>query len=106
MKYDEGKPPIHLVPVDTITAAAKVFGFGAQKYGEWNWRDDIPNTSYGRTYSSIQRHLTSWFSGEENDPESGLSHLDHALTQLMILKMQTLENTNPDMDTRYVSKSK
>ena len=106
MKYDNGKAPIHLVPPETILAAAKVFGFGAEKYGEWNWRNDVDNTSYGCTYSSLQRHLMAWYSGEDTDPESGLPHLDHALSQLMILKMQTLETTNKEMDNRYVPNSK
>jgi len=102
MKYDNGKAPINLVPTECIIAAAQVFGFGAQKYSEWNWRDDVDNTSYGRTYSSLQRHLMAFWSGEDIDPEFGLPHLDHALTQLMILKMQTLETTNHEMDNRYV----
>lgn len=99
MKYDEGKPPIHLVPAECIVAAANVFGFGAEKYGENNWRHDVGNTSFGRTYSSIQRHLNSFWSGEDIDPESGLHHIDHAISQLMILKMQTLEG--PEMDDRF-----
>ena len=102
MRYDNNKAPIHLVPVEAIASAAKVFGFGAQKYGEWNWRDDIDETTWTRTYSSIQRHLMAWNSGEDLDPESSLPHLDHALSQLMILKMQTLEATNLEMDNRYV----
>lgn len=106
MKYDQGKAPIHLIPSEVILSMAQVLGFGAEKYGENNWRDDINETTWGRTYSSIQRHLTSFWSGEDLDPESGLSHLDHALTQLAILKMQTLECTNKEMDTRYVRKSK
>jgi len=99
MKYDKGKPPIHLVPPECIIGAANVFGFGAAKYGENNWRYDVSNTSYGRTYSSIQRHLNAFWSGEDIDPESGLPHIDHAITQLMILKMQTIEG--PEMDDRY-----
>ena len=106
MKYDQGKAPIHLVPPECIESAAKVFGFGADKYGAWNWRDDVNDTTYGRTYSSLQRHLMAWYSGEDIDPESGLPHIDHALSQLMILKIQTLETTNKEMDTRYVPKNK
>jgi hypothetical protein len=34
MKYDNDKPKIHLVPPEAIIEAAKVFGFGAEKYGE------------------------------------------------------------------------
>lgn len=103
MKYDEGKERINLVPTDVIKASARVFAFGADKYGENNWRDDIPTTEWVRTYNSIQRHLMSWLEREDTDPESGLPHLDHALTQLMILKMQTLYG--PDaMDNRYGEK--
>lgn len=104
MKYDNGKPPIHLIPTEAIVSIAQVLGFGAQKYGENNWREDANITKWGRTYSSLQRHLTSFWGGEDTDPESGLSHLDHALTQLMILKMHTLETTNPDMDNRFKHK--
>lgn len=101
MKYDEGKAPIHLIPPEAIIAMARVLGFGANKYDENNWRRDSSTTKHSRTYSSIQRHLNAYWSGEDNDPESGLSHLDHALTQIMILKMHTLES--PEMDDRYTT---
>jgi hypothetical protein len=101
MKYDQGKAPIHLIPSEAIISMANVLGFGAEKYGENNWRQDVNETTYGRTYSSLQRHLNAFWSGEDTDPESGLPHLDHALTQLMILKMQTIETTNPEMDNRF-----
>ena len=104
MKYDDGKPQLDLIPVEALIGASKVLGFGADKYGRWNWRDDVDETTYGRTYASLMRHLTSFWSGEDIDPESGLPHLDHALSQLMILKIQTLETTNPEMDNRYVRK--
>lgn len=105
MKYDSGKDRINLVPPDVIRAVSKVFAFGADKYGENNWRDDMVNTSYVRTYNSIQRHLLDWLEGIDNDPESGFPHLDHALTQLMILKMQTLYSPS-EMDDRYKGPNK
>ena len=91
MKYDEGKPKIHLVPPEAIIEAARVFGFGAEKYGKNNWRQDIHKFPVSRHYSSIQRHLMAYMMGEDNDPESGLPHLSHALTQMMILVMTTKE---------------
>lgn len=106
MKFDNGKAPIHLVPPEVITSMATVLAFGAEKYGENNWRQDVDVTTWGRTYSSMQRHLNAFWSGEDTDPESGLPHLDHALTQLMILKMQTLETTVPEMDNRFKKDSK
>ena len=100
MKYDSQKPPIHLIPPEIIAGMADTLRFGAEKYGEHNWRDDMKETKWGRTYSSTMRHLLSFWDGEDLDPESGLNHLDHALTQLMILRMQYKYAKN--MDDRYV----
>ena len=99
MKFDEGKAPLGLIPPEVLFDIAKVFGFGAQKYGVNNWRTDSKNTSWIRTYSSIQRHLNAWLSGEDIDPESGQSHLAHAATQIMIL--MTYQREHPECDDRY-----
>ena len=101
-KFDQGKPPIHLVPTKAVSDAAYVFGFGAKKYGENNWREDTDVMPYSRHYSSIQRHLMAWFSGEDFDPESGLHHLDHALTQIMILKTSVDFGNQDQIDDRYI----
>lgn len=90
---------MHLIPADVLTSVAEVFTFGAQKYGDNNWRHDVDTTSYGRTYSSTLRHLNAFWSGEDIDSESGLHHIDHAITQLMILKIQTIEG--PSQDDRF-----
>ena len=99
MKYDEEKPPLALIPPECLIEIAKVFGMGAKKYGTHNWRYDVGDTSYSRTYSSIQRHLQAFWQGEDDDPESGESHLAHAATQIMILMIQTKEG--PEMDDRW-----
>jgi len=96
MKYDDGKPPMHLIPPEVLPGIAHVFGYGAKKYAVNNWRKDLDDTSFGRTYSSVLRHLNTWWSGEDIDPESGLHHIDHALTQLMILRIQTMEGQVAD----------
>ena len=98
MKFDDGKERISLVPTECIKDAARVFAFGANKYGPNNWREDIPVTEWVRSYDSIQRHMMAWLDGEDNDPESGLPHLDHALTQMMILKMHVKYGA---IDNRY-----
>lgn len=99
MKYDQGKPQMGLIPPEALFQIATVFGFGAEKYGVNNWRKDGTNTSWIRTYSSIQRHLNAWLSGENLDPESGQSHLAHAATQLMILMIH--QHEHPECDDRY-----
>ena len=83
VKHDEDKPRVDLVPVNGILAAARAFGYGAEKYTPWNWANGL---AWLRLYGAILRHLFAWAAGEDKDPESGLSHLDHALASLMMLQ--------------------
>jgi len=94
-KNDTGKPRVDLVPPGAILAAARVFTFGADKYGAHNWNKGILTS---RLYAAVQRHLLAWWNGEDLDLESGLSHLDHALTGLMMLEWTARQR--PDMDDR------
>ena len=100
MKYDDGKPPLALIPSEALIEIAEVLGFGAEKYGPNNWREDIDKTKWSRSYSSLQRHLNAFWSGEDTDPESGLSHLAHAATQVVILMVKQREG-NINQDDRY-----
>jgi hypothetical protein len=71
----KGKAPLeYLVPtMDELDAA--VHKHGADKYGKFNWRiDEILATTY---VGAMRRHLKSWISGEDLDPESGKPHLTH-----------------------------
>jgi hypothetical protein len=54
-KYDSGKAKMHLLPPKALLEVAKVLTFGADKYGEENWRDvaDAQN----RYASASLRHL-------------------------------------------------
>ena len=76
IKKDAGKPPIHLVPRELIEGAARAYAFGAAKYDAWNYRKP-PGLAVTRLMDSCLRHALAWLDGEENDPESGLCHLDH-----------------------------
>ena len=44
------------------------------------------------------RHLIAWSNGEDNDKESGLSHLGHAACNIMFLLH--MKKYRPDMDDR------
>lgn len=56
---------------------------GALKYGRSNWRAAGVRASV--YHASTLRHLMAWFEGQDNDPDSGLPHLAHALAGLAIL---------------------
>ena len=95
-KFDLNKAPVDLVPPTFIESVATVLGFGAIKYGRDNWRNGL---EYGRTYAAALRHLYAWWQGEDFDKESGLHHLDHAITNLMFLKEWS--NTGRGTDNRF-----
>jgi hypothetical protein len=79
---DPKKPPMSLVPPELLTETAKVLGYGASKYARGQW---MRGMSFSSPLDAMQRHLTAWAQGEENDPESGLPHLGHAACCLAIL---------------------
>ncbi len=100
IKHDQGKAQWHLVPLHYLEGMVKVMMAGATKYSPHNWRAGMPHS---QPYNALQRHLAAYQSGQDNDPETGLPHLDHALCCLLFLKAFTVDY--PDKDDRYVPKS-
>lgn len=77
------KCPMHLLPPIALNRAAWAHGHGANKYGAWNWRESgVKCSTY---YAAILRHLTMWADGEDNDPDSHISHLAHIIASCNIL---------------------
>ena len=63
-------------------AYARVAAFGAEKYEPWNWAKGLPTSQIA---NSLQNHLWAYMEGENTDPESNLSHLDHLLWNAVAL---------------------
>lgn len=99
IKDDAGKTRLELLPFATLTGVADVFAYGADKYYQDSWRSATP-ANYSRSFGSILRHLTKWYTGEDIDPESGLNHVDHAISQLLILRYSML-NSAEECDDRF-----
>lgn len=74
-KHDDGKVSLSLVPRAALEAEARVYGFGAKKYGRDNYKKGF---KYTRLIDAALRHIAAALDGEDNDPESGESHLAHA----------------------------
>jgi hypothetical protein len=93
-KHDEGRLPWHLFPFDALEDVVRVFDFGKQKgYPEHSWRKGF---HYSRIFSATCRHLFAWWRGEENDAESGLSHLSHACWNVITLLDMTRRKSGTD----------
>ena len=87
MKFDTGKLMYSLIPVETTQALAEVLSFGASKYAPDNWK--LVENGEQRYLDALYRHLQAYRSGESHDPESGLHHLSHALTNIAFLHYLT-----------------
>lgn len=64
-----------LVSVLAQVEEAKVYGRGAEKYDDNNWRRGY---AWSLSYAALLRHLAAFWAGEDRDPETGLLHLAHA----------------------------
>lgn len=76
------KPLVQNIPSDVLLQVGEVMAFGAKKYSQTKWLDE-PTTPKKRLGSAL-RHIYHHLAGEKHDPESGLLHLNHAITQLLM----------------------
>jgi len=96
VKHDESKRRMDLIPSSLGAAVARVLEFGANKYGDNNWRKGL---KWGRVYAALQRHLADFWDGNDLDSESGLPHLYHAACNIAFL-IEFYEKRK-DLDDRY-----
>lgn len=96
VKHDADKVRVELLDPLALEGLAKVLTFGAKKYAAHNWRGGL---SYSRLIGALLRHTLSIIRGEDNDPESGLPHVDHLGCCWMFLS--NMMKTRPDMDDRW-----
>lgn len=81
MKFDDNKLRYDLIEPVMFEALVEVLTYGAEKYAPNNWKTVEPE----RYYSALMRHLVEYRKGRMLDPESNLSHLWHALTNVAFL---------------------
>lgn len=78
------KVPLSGMPAPVLLEAGLVKLHGDLKYGRYNWREaGVRGSVY---YDAAFRHLAAWYEGEDTDPDSGISHLAHAITGLAVLR--------------------
>lgn len=96
VRHNKGKVRWHLVPWDGMQAVADIFEKGAHLYSPRNWEKGL---SYSEVFDSLQRHLLSWYRGEDRDPLSGMLHLAHATWNALALLTFTVRGRD-DLDDR------
>lgn len=78
------KAPLSAIPACVMAEVGLGMHEGALKYGRFNWRSAAVVASV--YYDATMRHLTSWYEGEDIDPDSGLSHITKAICSLLVLR--------------------
>jgi hypothetical protein len=92
-----GKVRASRLPSGGVIHTALAIQNGADKYGEYNWRETpIEAMTY---VDAIVRHLMKWTDGEDIESDSGIHHFGHAAATLMILmdamECGTLKDNRP-----------
>lgn len=95
IKFDQGKPPMSLLSTTALVEIAKVLEFGKNKYGKNNYKSGM---LWSRVLDAPLRHIFAFIDKEDNDPESGISHIAHACCSLMFL-LEFIK-THPELDDR------
>ena len=83
VKYDNDKPQWSLLPFKALREVVDVLTYGAKKYAPDNWKK-VPDAKR-RYIDAGFRHFTAYAGGEKLDPETGKSHLAHAMCCLLYL---------------------
>lgn len=78
------KVSLSYAPMPAVMSAARALHYGANKYGPFNWREVGVRASV--YYDASLRHLAEWYNGEDLDADSKLSHIDHAIAGLLVLR--------------------
>lgn len=85
-RFNAGKPDYSLIPMTLLEGEARVWAYGASKYKAWNW---MKGMDWSVPFACAMRHMAAWQRGEDIDPETGESHLDHAMCNLRMLRYYT-----------------
>jgi dATP/dGTP diphosphohydrolase, N-terminal len=93
-KDDQGKAPWHFIPWEGLEEVAYVMEHGAVKYRPGNYRNGM---DLFRLMRAGIGHWVDWWRGEDNDPETGRSHIAHSvccgLMALESIKVGTARDT-------------
>ena len=91
LKNDDGKPTFELLPLELLADVNKVLQHGARKYKINNWRKP-DGFKLSRCYNALLRHMFAWWRGEDVDKETGISHLAHAMCNLLFMMYHFMTN--------------
>lgn len=82
LKHDGDKLRLDLLSPEIIEAVGAVMTYGAEKYGEGNYKKVEPK----RCRAALMRHICKWLKDPHGtDDDSGLPHLYHIACNVAFL---------------------
>jgi hypothetical protein len=106
-RFNKGKAPLDLLPLDMFTGLSRVLEMGEKKYGRNNWRKGAPATEQ---LACMLRHLqpiSEVLNSDRDDlqfllydTESGLPHIDHILFNVLSLRLALQNEYNLPIDPK------
>ena len=84
---------LHALPWESLAEVGRVYAFGQDKYDDYNFRRGY---DWSLSYDALQRHLWAFWNRQDNDKESGLSHLAHAAWHCFTLLFYSLTGRGTD----------
>lgn len=85
-----------LIPVGPLEEVARLYGKGAEKYEDNNWRRGYP---WSWSYAAMQRHANAFWHGESHDQETGCHHMSSVVFHAMAL--MEFDDVGLGTDDRY-----
>jgi hypothetical protein len=88
-----------LIPWAALDEVARLYGAGAHKYDEHNWRRGY---DWSLSYSSLIRHARAFWEGEDLDHDPSLPYPVHHLASVVFhaLALITFAKEHPELDNR------
>lgn len=100
------KSPLSTVSSAVLAELGVAMMEGALKYGRHNYRGVGVRASV--YYDATIRHLFSWWEGEDQDPDSGMSHITKAIASLTVLRdamiQEKMEDDRPPRSKNFYRK--
>lgn len=84
-----------LIPTEPLRLLATLYGRGAEKYDDDNWRKGY---DWKFSYAALQRHLNQFWAGEDIDPEMQVPHVINAAWHCFTLAQFMIDH--PEYDNR------
>lgn len=89
-----------LIPTEPLRMLATLYGRGAEKYDDDNWRKGY---DWKFSYAALQRHLNQFWAGEDIDAEMQLPHVISAAWHCFTLAQFMIDH--PEFDSRHTDRS-